>query len=257
MRKTTRERLRLSTSRPTKSTIMDAHGKALLDYFKGDEDATMLLHRDDGFTYPALSVRDWFYPDGLPAIDQEAINRCQGRVLDVGASSGSHSLALQDRGCEFLALEISPHALAVLEHRDVKPNRLGDIHRMEPSDAGVFDTVLLMGNIGICGDIPDLKKLFGQFERLISSSGQIITDSVDPFNFEDAVYTKYRAKKMSLGRYPGERTLCLEYKGERSSWFEWMHIDADTLAEVASQEGFRFERLHSDGRRFLCRFERI
>lgn len=32
--------------------VMDVHGQALLDYFNGETDKSVLLHRNDGFTYP-------------------------------------------------------------------------------------------------------------------------------------------------------------------------------------------------------------
>ena len=72
---------------------MELHGQAMLDYLNGEEDAYCILRRDDGIAYPPIYARQFFYPDGLPELDKIAVERCAGRVLDIGAGAGSHSLA--------------------------------------------------------------------------------------------------------------------------------------------------------------------
>ena len=79
---------------------MELHGQAMLDYLNGDKDAYCVLRRDDGVAYPPIHARQFFYPEGLPELDSIAVERCIGRVLDIGAGAGSHSLAIQERGLE-------------------------------------------------------------------------------------------------------------------------------------------------------------
>src|SRR5881392_2524274 len=74
---------------------MELHGQAMVDYLNGEEDAYCILRRDDGIAYPPIYARQFFYPKGLPELDQIAVERCAGRVLDIGAGAGSHSLAIQ------------------------------------------------------------------------------------------------------------------------------------------------------------------
>lgn len=42
----------------------------------------------------------------MPAIEQEALRLASGKILDVGAGSGCHALALQEMGKEVCAVEI-------------------------------------------------------------------------------------------------------------------------------------------------------
>lgn len=86
---------------------MELHGQAMLDYLKGEEDAYCILRRDDGIAYPPIYARQFFYPDGLPELDRIAVERCTGRVLDIGAGAGSHSLAIQDKGLDVTSIDIS------------------------------------------------------------------------------------------------------------------------------------------------------
>lgn len=68
---------------------------------------------------------------------------------------------------------------------------------------------------------------------------QLITDSIDPRNSEDESYRKYTEDKIAKGHYLGERTLRFEYKDRVSNWFEWMHIDPETLGQYVKRRGIR------------------
>lgn len=231
---------------------MELHGQALLDYFQGDRDATVLLHRDDGYTYPPLPARHWFYEESLPELDRMAIALCRGLTLDVGASSGSHSLALQELGLEVISLEPSSGAVEVMRQRGVHRPVQGSV--LEPVGISV-DTVLLLNNIGIVQNLEGLSGFFEHLKTVLSPGGRLLTDSVDPRNDDDAAYVAYRRAKVASGRYEGERTLRFVYKGQLSAWFEWMHVAFEPLAEHAARAGFACEQLAQDGRRFLCLLE--
>ena len=42
-----------------------------------------------------------------------------------------------------------------------------------------------------------------------------------------------------------------EYKNQVSDWFEWMHIDPDTLEYYVTEAGYALEYLGHDGKRYL------
>lgn len=231
---------------------MELHGQALLDYVNGECDGTMLLHRDDGFTYPSLPVREWFYESGLPEIDGLALDLCRGVVLDVGASSGAHSLALQERGENVIALEVSRSAVEVMRRRGVRQVIRGSI--FDPVSPRV-DTVLVLNNIGIVEHLDGLERFLEHIKTFLRPGGRLITDSIDPRSDQDSEYLAYRQRKVAQGRYEGERTLCFEYKGRRSRWFEWMHVAFDPLIDRATRAGFECEEIARECRRFLCLLE--
>ena len=45
--------------------------------------------------------------EDMPTQEQEALRLCRGRVLDVGAGSGCHSMELMNRGMDVMAIDIS------------------------------------------------------------------------------------------------------------------------------------------------------
>lgn len=56
--------------------------------------------------------------DDMPPLEQKALDMASGLVLDIGAGAGCHALALQNRGLEVKAIDISPLSCEVmLEHK--------------------------------------------------------------------------------------------------------------------------------------------
>lgn len=220
----------------------------MLDYLNGEEDAYCILRRDDGIAYPPIYARQFFYADGLPELDRIAVERCTGRVLDIGAGAGSHSLAIQERGLEVTSIDISPKAVKVMSERGCQNPLVGDVF---DSYLAPFDTIFVILNIGIVQNLDGLVRFLKQLETLMTGGGQLITDSIDPRNSEDESYRKYTEDKILQGCYLGERTLRFEYKGHTSDWFEWMHIDHETLSHYVDEAGYSMEDLGSDGKRYL------
>jgi 2-polyprenyl-3-methyl-5-hydroxy-6-metoxy-1,4-benzoquinol methylase len=232
---------------------MELHGQALLDYINGDEDAHYMLRRDDGIAYPPIYAKQFFYPEGLPALDRIAVQRCAGKVLDLGAGAGSHSLAIQDRGLDVTSVDISAKAVEAMSRRGCKDARVGDIF---DSYSEPFDTVFVILNIGIVRNLDGLARFLKHLDALISDNGRLITDSIDPRNSEDESYRKYTNAKIAKGRYLGERTLRIEYKNQIGDWFEWIHIDPETLGQYVHKAGYSMECLGNDGKRYLVSITR-
>jgi 2-polyprenyl-3-methyl-5-hydroxy-6-metoxy-1,4-benzoquinol methylase len=227
---------------------MDLHGQAMLDYLNGEKDAYCVLRRDDGIAYPPIYASRFFYPDGLPTVDRIAVQHCVGRVLDIGAGAGSHSLAIHENGLNVTSIEISPKAVEVMRRRGVPNPIVGDVFDSHPAR---FDTVLVILNIGIVRNLAGLSMFLKHLGDLLTDSGRLITDSIDPRDSLDESYKRYTEAKVAKGCYLGERTVRFEYKGQISDWFEWMHIDPVTLEEYVRKAGYSMEALANDGRRFL------
>src|SRR5262249_16665684 len=134
---------------------MELHGQALLDYMNGDEEAHYVLRRDDGIAYPTIYAKRFFYPEGLPELDRIAVECCAGKVLDLGAGAGSHSLAIQDRGLDVTSVDISEKAVEVMSRRGCKNARGGDIFDRYSE---TFDTALVILNIGIVRNLGGLAR---------------------------------------------------------------------------------------------------
>lgn len=223
---------------------MHTFGRALRAYFEGQTDAELVLHRDDGFrdTIPvAVFFRD---PKAFSPQELEALDRCRGHVLDVGAGAGIHSVALQARGLTVTALDVDPEAIDIMTHRGVRDVRSADIFAF---DAGPFDTMLLLGHgIGMVGTMADLDRFLHHAPTLAAPDGQMLLNSVDVRATDDLTHLAYHERNRAAGRYEGEIALEFEFDGKRGAPFTWLHVDFETMATAAAGAGWDAELLQQD-----------
>jgi SAM-dependent methyltransferase len=224
-----------------KSAPWKPHGEALLDYFKGETSAEVVVHGDDGET-ETVPIRVFFRgPADFSALEEAALDLCRGRVLDAGAGSGCHSLVLQEQGFSVSAIDIAPDAVEVMRRRGVQDARRADLFAFE---AEPFDTILLMMNgIGVVGDLAGLDRWLAGVGRLLKPDGQILLDSYDPGWTEDRGKGPSPEVRRRQDRYAGEMRFQLEYKGVMGPPLEWLFVDSATLAEHAGRAGWSCEVL--------------
>jgi SAM-dependent methyltransferase len=224
-----------------RSAAWRPHGAALLDYFKGETAAKVVVHGDDGET-ETVPIRVFYRgPADFSALEEAALDLCQGRVLDAGAGSGCHSLVLQEQGLSVCAIDIAPEAVEVMRKRGVRDARGADIFSFE---AEPFDTILLMMNgIGVVGDLAGLDRFLASVGRLLRPDGQILLDSYDPGWTEDPDKGAAPGVRRRPGRFVGEMRFQLEYKGAMGPPLEWLFVDSETLADRAGRAGWSCEVL--------------
>ena len=90
------------------SADKDPMGAAILDFQKQGK-AARLRVLSSMFEEDEMPVTHLFrsVPE-MPMLEQKALQLAKGRVLDIGAGSGCHTLALQEKGFTVKAIDISP-----------------------------------------------------------------------------------------------------------------------------------------------------
>jgi SAM-dependent methyltransferase len=226
------------------SKAMYLHGESLIDYYRGDRNAEIVLRRDDGFeTVMPISIFFRSESEFLPG-EIEAINLCKGHILDIGAGSGIHSLLLQSKGLNVTAIDIDNNAVNIMKDNGVKDARCVDVMQFK---GGPFDTLLMLGHgIGMTQNIRGFNLFLDHALNLIGNNGQLLMNSVDVCQTNDPVHLKYHQANRNKGRYVGEIRLQFEYKGERSPFFGWLHIDPQTLEIQSALKNWDPEILYQD-----------
>jgi 2-polyprenyl-3-methyl-5-hydroxy-6-metoxy-1,4-benzoquinol methylase len=223
---------------------MSLYGRALLDYYNGDKTAELIIRRDDGLE-TVLPVGIFFRVENeLQPGEVEAINQSRGQVLDIGAGSGIHTLILQSRGFTVTAIDINSNAVNIMIQRGILDVHCADIMNYQ---GGPFDTLLMFGHgIGMVETISGFNHFLDHAASLLRPNGQLIISSVDVRRTNDPVHLEYHKANSRAGRYIGETRIQFEYKGERGPFCGWLHIDPDTLQEVASLKNWKCEIIFQD-----------
>lgn len=121
---------------------MEPFGLALKEYWEGNELAKVIFHRDDGLIDDYFVSHCFRKPEDFSELENKALKSCIGKILDVGAGVGPHSLELQNMGFEPIALDISKEACEIMKARGVKNVLCSEFYDLQK---GNFDTILIMG----------------------------------------------------------------------------------------------------------------
>lgn len=217
----------------------DPMGAAILDYWQKGKAGRLRVFSSQ-FDEDKIPVETLFRSlEEMPGLEQRALQMAQGRILDVGAGSGCHSLVLQEMGEDVLSIDISPLSVQVMTERglDARQVNLFDEHFVER-----FDTILmLMNGSGIIGKLANLEVFFQRMKCLLNPGGCILMDSSDLrylFEDEDGSFLIDLAAD-----YYGEIDFRMQYKQVKGDTFDWLYIDFDTLSMYASQFGFIAEKV--------------
>lgn len=222
---------------PGNPRLGDAFGASLLAHRDG-RDGTQVLERDDGLV-EVHDVSVYFAPpDEWPPLDQVALARAAGRVLDAGAGAGRHALELQRRGHEVLAIDTSPGAVAVCRSRGVANALVASV--VEPGAIpGRFETILLLGrNLGILGSHDHARHMFDAMRSVLAPGGLAVGTCLDPGTTDDPTHLAYQRANIARDRPPGLATIRVRYRELASPWFDWLLLAPAELAALARESGW-------------------
>ncbi|WP_261511469.1 class I SAM-dependent methyltransferase [Chryseobacterium paludis] len=230
--------------------MKDLMGKAIWDYYHND-------NPEDLQTETSISELDelpveYLFRDfeEMNDLEQKALELAHGKILDIGAGAGSHTLYLQnERNLDVVALDISPKSVEVCKLRGIK-NAV--CKNMLDFTEGTFGTVLLLMNgTGIFGSLAEIDTYLQKLRSLLNDNGQILIDSTDILYMFDrdedgGIYIPAEG-------YYGELDYVVHYKEESEEPIKWLYLDFQTLKNAAENNGFAIEKVMQDEDAYLAR----
>lgn len=224
----------MNTVLPKKS---DPMGSAIYDFHKYGSAKTLVVH-SSMFEDDEIPVEGLFREYGeMPELEQTALTMAQGKILDVGAGAGCHSLALQKMGKSVVAIDISPLSVEVMRERGVDARQ---VNFYDEAFTDTYDTVLLLMNgTGVIGNLDNIPAFFERLKQILNPGGCVLIDSSDLrylFEEEDGSLMIDLADD-----YYGQLDYQMEYDGVVGESFDWLYLDFDTLAYYAEENGFTAE----------------
>lgn len=218
----------------------DPIGRAVYDFHFNSVNQPIIVHSDDfddDTIEPSYLFRTY---KQMPALEKKAMSLCSGKILDIGACAGTHSLYLQEKGFDVTSIETSALCCEVLKTRNIRNVIQQDIYKFTNQ---TFDTILLLMNgTGIAGSLSGLEVLLHHLKTLLNPGGQILIDSSDLiylFEEEDGS----AVIDISADKYYGELTFQTEYKTWISQPFSWLYVDLNNLENVIEKNELKLKKI--------------
>lgn len=230
--------------------MKDLMGQAIWDFYQNKS-------ADDLLTETSISEIDelpveYFFRDfeEMNSLEQKALELSKGKVLDIGAGAGSHSLYLQnEKKLEVLALDNSPKSIEVCELRGVRNVLCSDILEFPMQ---TFDTILLLMNgTGIFETLDKIDVYLEKLFSLLSEKGQILIDSTDILYMYDR--DEDGGVSVPADHYYGEVDYFVHYKLDTEKSIKWLYLDFETFKRAAENNGFKIEKILQQEDSFLAR----
>lgn len=228
--------------------MKDLMGQAIWDFYHNHSPEDILTET----TISEMDVMSVAYLfrgfDKMNLIEKKAMELTKGKVLDVGAGAGAHSLYLQnERKLSVTALEISPKSSEICRERGIK-NVVCQSLMDFPIEK--FDTILLLMNgSGIFQRMAKMEQYLRKLYEMLNEQGQILMDSTDVIY----MYSELDSMDLPLDHYYGEVDFFLFYKGIKEKPFPWLFVDFKTLKKMAEKVGFKVQNCLEVGPAYLAR----
>lgn len=221
----------------------DAYGQQLLAQYNSLTATAELIEREDNYIDTGSEAGYYFseYEQWSP-IEQQAIERAVGRVLDVGCGAGRHSLYLQQKGFNVTAIDNSQGAIEVCRARGLKNaivKQITDVDEFEPNS---FDTILMLGNnFGLFGDAAGAKLILKKMSRITSSAAQIIAGTRNPYETDSSEHLEYHEFNRRRGRMPGQIRMRVRYGKTVGDWFDYLLVSPDEMLEIVANTNWQIK----------------
>ena len=226
--------------------MKDPIGQAILEYAKTGINKDIVVKSDicDDDVIPSEYLFRSY--DEMPAIEQVALKRCKGKIIDVGAAAGIHASYLKEHDLDVHCIDISKKSV---EHLKAIGHSAECINFFDVEDQK-YDTVLmLMNGLGIAGSLSKLELLLLKAKSLLTENGKIIADSSDiKYLYQDedgAMWLDLNAE------YYGNFNFQMIYGEHTSDWFEWLYVDYDKLATAANNVGLAIAKIYEENDSYL------
>lgn len=222
-------------------SIRDAYGVYILAQYHRKTEECEIIERDDGYIGTGSNPGDYFsdYPK-WSHIEQKAIKLAKGRVLDIGAGAGRHSLCLQKHGFEVVPIDNSPGAIKVCQLRGLKRARVIPIENIGRFKPDSFDTIIMFGNnFGLFGSPAKAKKILKTMYRITSPAGRIVTQSRDPYKTKDENHLEYHKLNRKRGRMPGQLRIRVRFERFVGPWFDYLFVSKSEMKNIVRGSGWK------------------
>ena len=230
----------------------DATGQAILAFFNGKY-GFEVVERNDGYVIGGSNSQYFAEYNDWPIYEKKAIKCAKGKILDIGCGAGKHSLYLQKKGYDIMAIDSSPLAIQVCRKRGVENAHIISINTLNKIKQK-FDTVLLLGNnFGLLQNNKTAVKILKELYKITSDKAIIIAESSNPYKNLDEANVIYQKNNRKQGRMSGQRKIRIRFREYTSSWFDYLGVSEDEMKKILKNANWQIKEIfYSEGSSYIA-----
>ena len=201
------------------------------------------IERDDG-RVETLEVSDYIKPySEWSEIEQLAIKRARGKVLDVGCGAGRVGVYLQILGHDVIGIDLAPGAIEASRRMGLREAYVMSACDLKFEDE-IFDTIVMFGNnFGVAGDETQIVSMLNSLRDVTAPDAIILAGSLNPLDTDDPVHTEYHRLNRERNRPPGLIRLRVKYKDIVSDWADLWLTTQDEMRNLAEKGGWELKEI--------------
>jgi SAM-dependent methyltransferase len=214
----------------------DAFGRALTDRLNGRA-TSVVLERDDGWI--GIESLAWYFdaPEAWSEPESHALEFVRGRVIDVASGAGRVALALQERGHEVLATDVSPLAMDTCRRRGVARTAVAGIE--DVMSLGAVDTVTMLGtDLALLGSAETAHRILRRIHDATGPDGRIVGSCGNP-PATDPAHVAYAERNRRFGRLPNHRVFRVRYRNLATPWFDYVFRSPVEMTAAVERAGWK------------------
>lgn len=221
----------------------DGYGNQLAAQFQSRTLTAEIIERDDNYIDFGSDAGTYFTEyEQWSSIEQTAINRAAGRILDIGCGAGRHALHLQRQGFDVTGIDNSPGAIGVCRARGLKKALVRPVNEIDRFAPDSFDTILMFGNnFGLFGGSDSAKMLLKKMSRITASNARIIAGTRNPYQTDDSDHLEYHELNRQRGRMSGQIRMRVRYRKIIGEWFDYLFVSPEEMQEIISDTDWQIE----------------
>lgn len=226
-------------------TNQDAYGKQLLAQYLGNTPTSEIIEREDNFIATGSQIGMYFTEyEEWSELEKTAIDKSQGKTLDIGCGAGRHSLYLQEKGFDVTGIDNSPGAIRVCKMRGLKKAIVRPIEQIDKFRQNSFETILMLGNnFGLFGSRDKARLLLQKMSVITKPNAQIIAGTMNPYQTTNEDHLSYHKLNRRRGRMGGQIRFRVRYGKAVSEWFDYLFVSPDEMEEILSKTDWRIKEL--------------
>ncbi len=203
-----------------------------------------IVERDDGLINGAPAARYLCGPDRWPPFDLRALDRLDGRTLDIGTGAGRLALSLQERGVPVVGLDVSPGTIEVATARGVRATVCATVDSHAGAAGEGYDRFALLGNnVGLFESRERAPVFLGALAAMARPGAKIVAQGTDPYATQDDLHRTYHAHNRAAGRMGGQLRVRVRYRDLATGWFDYLLCTPDELASLVAGTEWQLEEI--------------